>query len=51
MSHGNYSLYEPVDMMHDNKAIFRKVLSDFRKHFPFNPDLFAGTGGGQGESA
>lgn len=40
MSHGNYSLYEPVDMMNENKAIFRKVLSDFRKHFPFNPALF-----------
>ena len=40
MSHGNYSLYEPVDMMDENKAIFRKVLSDFRKHFPFNPTLF-----------
>jgi hypothetical protein len=40
MSHGNYSLYEPVDMMEENKAIFRKVLSDFRKNFPFNPTLF-----------
>ena len=40
MSHGNYSLYEPVDMMEENKAIFRKVLSDFLKHFPFNPTLF-----------
>ena len=36
MSHGNYSLYEPVEMMEENKAIFRKVLSDFRKSFPFN---------------
>lgn len=40
MSHGNYSLYEPVEMMDENKAIFRKVLSDFRKSFPFNPTLF-----------
>lgn len=40
MSHGNYSLYEPVDMMDENKTIFRKVLSDFRKNFPFNPTLF-----------
>lgn len=40
MSHGNYSLYEPMDMMDENKAIFRKVLSDFRKQFPFNPKLF-----------
>jgi hypothetical protein len=40
MSHGNYSLYEPVDMMDENKAIFRKVLRDFRKQFPFNATLF-----------
>jgi hypothetical protein len=40
MNHGNYSLYEPVEMMDENRAIFRKVLSDFRKHFPFNPTLF-----------
>ncbi len=40
MSHGNYSLYEPVDMMEENKVIFRKVLSDFRRNFPFNPTLF-----------
>lgn len=40
MSHGNYSLYEPMDMMDENKAIFRKLLTDFRKNFPFNPTLF-----------
>ena len=40
MSHGNYSLYEPVPMMDENKALFRKVLSDFRKSFRFNPSLF-----------
>jgi hypothetical protein len=40
MSHGNYSLYEPVPMMDENKVIFRKLLSDFRKHFPFNSALF-----------
>lgn len=41
MSHGNYSLYEPLEMMEENKAIFRKLLEDFRKNFPFNPTLFA----------
>lgn len=40
MSHGNYSLYEPIEMMDENKAIFRKVLEDFLRHFPFNPNLF-----------
>lgn len=40
MSHGNYSLYEPVPMMEENKDIFRKLLNDFCTHFPFNPTLF-----------
>jgi wobble nucleotide-excising tRNase len=40
MSHGNYSLYEPMEMMDENKEIFRKLLRDFRKNFPFNPKLF-----------
>lgn len=40
MSHGNYSLYEPVEMMDENKEIFRKLLKDFRENFPFNPKLF-----------
>jgi AAA domain len=40
MSHGNYSLYEPVEMMDENKEIFRKLLDDFREDFPFNPNLF-----------
>lgn len=49
MSHGNYSLYEPIEMMSENKAIFTKVLDDFRRNFPFNPVLF-GTAGKQAES-
>lgn len=40
MSHGNYSLYEPIEMMPENKEIFRKLLEDFRKSFPFNSKLF-----------
>ncbi len=40
ISHGNYSLYEPVEMMDENKEIFRKLLGDFLKNFPFNPKLF-----------
>ena len=40
ISHGNYSLYEPVEMMDENKEIFRKLLGDFRKYFPFNSTLF-----------
>jgi hypothetical protein len=40
MSHGNYSLYEPIEMLEENKALFRTILEDFRKQFPFNPDPF-----------
>ncbi len=40
MSHGNYSLYEPVEMLEENKALFRTILEDFRKTFPFNHDPF-----------
>jgi hypothetical protein len=40
MNHGNYSLYEPVEMMDENKEIFRKLLKDFCENFPFNPKLF-----------
>lgn len=40
LSHGNYSLFEPQQMLDENKAYFRKILQDFRKRYPFNPDLF-----------
>ncbi len=29
LSHGQYSLYEPVEMMDDNKALFRQMLDTF----------------------
>ena len=37
LSHGNYSLYEPQQMLDENKAYFK---NDFLKRYPFNPDLF-----------
>lgn len=40
LSHGNYSLYEPQQMLDENKAYFRKILNDFLKRYPFNRDLF-----------
>lgn len=40
MSHGNYSLYEPIEMLEENKALFRTILQDFLTVFPFNPDPF-----------
>lgn len=40
LSHGNYSLYEPREMLEENKDYFRKILHDFIDRFPFNPALF-----------
>jgi hypothetical protein len=40
MSHGNYSLFEPTEMVPENKDYFRRILNDFRARFPFNPELF-----------
>lgn len=43
LSHGNYSLFEPVEMMEENKQIFRKILNDFMNNYRFNPELFPGS--------
>lgn len=40
LSHGNYSLYEPQEMLEENKRYFRKILTDFINRYPFNPALF-----------
>lgn len=40
LSHGNYSLYEPQEMLPENKEYFRKILRDFMNNYRFNPDLF-----------
>lgn len=40
LSHGNYSLYEPREMMEENKEYFRTILHDFINRYPFNPALF-----------
>lgn len=40
LSHGNYSLYEPQEMLEENKAYFKKILNDFLDRYPFNPELF-----------
>ena len=42
LSHGNYSLFEPQEMMEDNKRYFRKILHEFINQYPFNPTLFPG---------
>lgn len=40
LSHGNYSLYEPREMMEENKAHFSRILHEFLERYPFNPELF-----------
>lgn len=43
LSHGGYSLYEPQEMLDENKNYFRKILHDFLNRYPFNPTLFPTT--------
>ena len=40
MSHGDYSLYEPCEMMEENKAHFRTIFQGFIAGYPFNSELF-----------
>lgn len=40
MSHGDYSLYEPREMMQENKDHFARVLRLFITRHPFSPALF-----------
>ncbi len=40
LSHGNYSLFEPMEMVDENKQYFKKILHDFMTNYRFNPELF-----------
>ena len=40
LSHGNYSLFEPVEMLEENKQYFKRILSDFMANYRFNLELF-----------
>ena len=40
MSHGSYSLFEPQQMLDENKAHFRRILDEFLARYAFNPELF-----------
>ena len=40
LSHGNYSLFEPKEMLDDNKEYFKKILNGFMENYRFNPELF-----------
>lgn len=39
LSHGNYSIFEPVEMNDENKEYFKKVYQDFKSRFPFNENI------------
>ncbi len=36
MSHGGHSLFEPVEMVGDNKQHFKELFYDFLKNYKFN---------------
>lgn len=40
LSHGDYSLFEPMQMLEENKKYFKTILSDFMANYRFNPELF-----------
>ena len=49
LSHGNYSLFEPLEMLEENKRYFRKILHEFINRYPFNLDLFPSEAGNGNE--
>lgn len=40
LSHGNYSLFEPKEMVPENKEYFKKILDNFIEDYSFNKRLF-----------
>ncbi len=40
LSHGAYSIFEPVEMVEDNKRIFKEILNGFLETYKFNTELF-----------
>jgi hypothetical protein len=40
LNHGNYSLYEPKEMLQENKDIFKKIFDNFLQNYNFNTALF-----------
>lgn len=43
LSHGKYSLYEPMEMGEETRDYFRIILYGFIQEYPFNPALFPAT--------
>lgn len=40
LSHGNYMVFEPTEMIEENKEYFKIILTDFMNNYRFNPELF-----------
>ncbi len=40
LSHGNYPVYSPKDMVDDNKELFEKIVNNFTTHYKFKIDSF-----------
>ena len=40
LSHGGHSLFEPKELVKDNKKYFKEILDELRKNYRFNPALF-----------
>lgn len=40
LSHGNYSLFDPKEMVEENKEHFRRILNSFLEDYNFNQNLF-----------
>lgn len=41
MSHGAYSLFEPIEMVEENKDFFKSIFNNYLSNYKFNELLFA----------
>lgn len=40
LNHGGYSLFEPTEMVEENKRYFRQIFNNFLTNYKFNEELF-----------
>jgi hypothetical protein len=40
MNHGGYSLFEPTEMVDQNKKVFTDIFENFKRNYKFNEELF-----------